>query len=138
MTEKRFTIGMLKTFVNDNKTNYCYSLELPSNAEHLCGLLNGLSDENEQLKSRIQYLENKIQRERNATHKQYEKWEQEAIKENEQLKKELEKYDEWCGSVKRENIDKVLKMSVFEIVGAFEYYTERIKDYERILSGDLE
>ena len=52
--------------------------------------------ENNKLKSRIEYLERKIQRERNSTQKQYAKWEKEAetkIKElsgeNEQLKKEL-------------------------------------------------
>ena len=53
MTEKRFTIGMLKNFVNDNKTNYCYMLELPSEAKHLCNLLNQLNDENEQLKDEV-------------------------------------------------------------------------------------
>ena len=62
----------------------------------------------------------------------------ELIKENEELKQQLQKYDGWCNSVKRKNIDKVLKMSIFEIVEAFEYYEERIKDYERVLNGDVE
>ena len=53
MTEKRFTIGMLKNYVNDNKTDYCYVLELPSDAKHLCNLLNQLSNENEQLKDEV-------------------------------------------------------------------------------------
>lgn len=48
----------------------------------------GVYDENERLKSRIQYLETKIQRERNATNKQYEKWEKEALEEIDTLKKE--------------------------------------------------
>lgn len=54
-------------------------------------------DENEKLKSRINYLERKIERERNATNKQYEKWEKEALekinkleKENEQLKNKID------------------------------------------------
>ena len=57
-------------------------------------------NENEQLKSRIEYLERKIQRERNSTQKQYAKWEKEAetkikelSKENEQLKKQIERID---------------------------------------------
>lgn len=57
---------------------------------------------------------------------------------NEQLKQQLQKYDDWCNSVKRENIDKVLKMSVFEIVELFEYYDEKIEDYEKVLNGDME
>ena len=55
-----------------------------------------LEKENEQLQSRIQYLEAKIQRERNATTKQHLKWSDEAEeriteleKENEQLKSEI-------------------------------------------------
>lgn len=60
------------------------------------------------------------------------------VEENEQLKKELQKYDGWCNSVKRENIDKVLKMSIFEIVEAFEYYDKKIEDYEKVLNGDVE
>ena len=48
-----------------------------------------LKKENEQLKARIQYLENKIQRERNSHMKQHEKWEKEIQKENEKLKQLL-------------------------------------------------
>ncbi len=62
----------------------------------VCDLLNELNDENEQLKSRIEHLERKIQRERNGTQKQYVKWEKEAetkikelSEENEQLKQQL-------------------------------------------------
>lgn len=42
-------------------------------------LVNGLLDENEQLKARIQYLEQKIQRERASAMKQHEKWEKEFL-----------------------------------------------------------
>lgn len=45
-----------------------------------------LSYENEQLKSRVEYLERKIDRERTSYQKQHEKWEEEIQKENEQLK----------------------------------------------------
>ena len=48
----RFEIGMLKNYVNDNKTNYCYVLEVTSDARHLCNLLNQLNNKNEQLKKR--------------------------------------------------------------------------------------
>ena len=57
MTENnRFEIGMLKNYVNDNKTNYCYVLEVTSDAKHLCNLLNQLNNKNEQLKSTINTL----------------------------------------------------------------------------------
>ena len=52
----RFEIGMLKNYVNDNKTNYCYVLEVTSDARHLCNLLNQLHNKNEQLKSTINTL----------------------------------------------------------------------------------
>ena len=70
-----------------------YCVVRTDDADKLIDVLN----ENEQLKSRIEYLERKIQRERNSTQKQYAKWEKEAetkikelSKENEQLKKEIE------------------------------------------------
>jgi chromosome segregation ATPase len=59
------------------------------NNERLEELLNDLNEENEQLKARIQYLERKIQRERNSYMKEHEKWEKEIQKENEQLKEEI-------------------------------------------------
>ena len=59
MTEKRFTIGMLKNFVNDNETNYCYVLKLQSDAEHLCNLLNELHEENQELKNKLSKIEKK-------------------------------------------------------------------------------
>ena len=42
----------------------------------------------EQKQARIDYLERKIQRERTATNKQYEKWEKEALEKINKLEKE--------------------------------------------------
>ena len=52
--------------------------------------INKLADENDKLKSRVEYLEQKIDRERTSYQKQHEKWEEEIQKENEQLKAELD------------------------------------------------
>lgn len=78
---------MLKNFVNDNKINYCYSLELPSEAEHLCNLLNELNDENEQLKFELGKL-NILYNAKCKTEEQLLKMGKEVEKENEQLKSE--------------------------------------------------
>jgi hypothetical protein len=43
---------------------------------------------------------------------------------------------EWVNSVKREEIDKIFKMSIFEIAEAFDYYKERIKELEKRANGD--
>ena len=69
MTEKRFDIGMLKNYVNDNKTNYCYVLELQTDAKHLCNLLNQLNNENMQLKSENQRLKEREQEIKNKIEK---------------------------------------------------------------------
>lgn len=53
-----------------------------------CRNIDTLTIENEQLKSRVGYLERKIDRERTSYQKQHEKWEEEIQKENEQLKHE--------------------------------------------------
>lgn len=60
MTEKRFTIGMFRNYVNDNKTDTCYVLDLPSRAEYLCNLLNQLVDENEQLRVKNEQLKERL------------------------------------------------------------------------------
>ena len=57
----------------------------------------------------------------------------ELEKENEQLKEELMKFKEWekyIGDVKREYLDKVFNMSIYEIAEGFQYYQERIKELE--------
>ena len=53
--------------------------------------------------------------------------------ENEQLKQELIEFKKWgkyVGDVKREDLDKVFKMSIYEIAEAFTYYEKRIKELE--------
>lgn len=57
----------------------------------------------------------------------------ELHEENNQLKKEIVKFKEWekhIGDVKREDLDKVFKMSIYEIAEAFKYYQKRIKELE--------
>ena len=89
MTEKRFTYMIDRVFdlweVYDNKEKVI-CLVRNTDAKDLCDLLNELQEENEQLKSRVEYLERKIDRERTSYQKQHEKWEEEIQKENEQLK----------------------------------------------------
>ena len=54
-------------------------------------------------------------------------------KENKQLKKELVEFKKWekyVGDVKREELDRVFKMSIYEIAEAFEYYEKRIKELQ--------
>ena len=55
------------------------------------------------------------------------------LNENEQLKQELielKKWEKYVGDVKREDLDKVFKMSIYEIAEAFAYYEKRIKELE--------
>lgn len=58
---------------------------IDDNTEYVAEI-NQIHKENEQLKSRVEYLERKIDRERTSYQKQHEKWEEEIQKENEQLK----------------------------------------------------
>ena len=58
--------------------------------QDLCVMLNELNDENEELKSRVEYLERKIDRERTSYQKQHEKWEEEIQKENEYIKNTIQ------------------------------------------------
>ena len=94
MTEKRFTLTFDDKIV-DNLTGIIHDVHSGYDvAMDLSGLLNVLNNENEQLKARIQYLERKIERERNIHVKEHEKWEEEIQKENEQLKQQLQ--EEQC------------------------------------------
>ena len=109
MTEKRFTNiehdyenAWIKCNDDGDFMIYAIYKELDESLPSLEDLLNGLHEENQILQSRNKRLEEKIQRERNATTKQHLKWSDEAetkIKEleeeNEQLRKEnkeLEKF----------------------------------------------
>lgn len=74
-----------------------------------------LTEENEQLKKRVEYLERKIQKERNATTKQHLKWSDEAetkIKEleeeNERLRKENKELEKFRYSVFQKMNDLIL------------------------------
>ena len=86
--------------------------------EDLCLLLNELNDENEQLKQGLNddlELIGQLQ------------------EENKQLKQELIEFKKWgkyVGDVKKEDLDKVFKMSIYEIAEAFTYYEKRIKELE--------
>lgn len=51
--------------------------------------------------------------------------------ENKQLKQELiefKKWEKYVGDVKRDDLDKVFKMSIYEIAEAFAYYEKRIRE----------
>ena len=55
----------------------------------------------------------------------------ELSEENEQLKQELielKKWEKYVGDVKRDDLDKVFKMSIYEIAEAFAYYEKRIRE----------
>ena len=80
-TEKRFTI--FGEWHND-----CVIDEIRDNTgEYVTiGRVVDLLNENEELKSRVEYLERKIDRERTSYQKQHEKWEEEIQKENEYIK----------------------------------------------------
>ena len=87
MTEKRF-IYCFEGIEDKWETveEYKYTPCTKDGFQDLCVMLNELNDENEELKSRVEYLERKIDRERTSYQKQHEKWEEEIQKENEQLK----------------------------------------------------
>ena len=92
MTEKRYkleqwtSLSLYYSFPNGNLHH-----SMGKVAKRVENDLNSLADENEELKSRVEYLERKIDRERTSYQKQHEKWEEEIQKENEQLKSEIQK-----------------------------------------------
>ena len=88
MTEKRFILKE-NGIIDDTQLNII--LDGGCDKEDMVDLLNELNDENEQLKSRVEYLERKIDRERTSYQKQHEKWEEEIQKENEELKELIKK-----------------------------------------------
>ena len=82
MTEKRFTIEVLDKnnwLIEDTKTGETANpIDGTTNVlKGLISTLNKFNDENEELKSRVDYLKRKIQRERASAMKQHEKWEKE-------------------------------------------------------------
>lgn len=130
MTEKKRFEFEFDMNISDNLMDKEYDMHEGDEAFEFLDLINNLNKENEQLKtqltsilklneklrSRIKYLERKIERERNATNKQYEKWEKEALekinkleKENEQLKKQ--RYDLYMDIAKLVKENEQLKQS---------------------------
>ena len=95
MTEKRFKVAIYDdkaingfAVLDLQKPNSSKRLEYENvyigskaGCEIVCNFGNSLADENEQLKSRVEYLERKIDRERTSYQKQHEKWEEEIKKE---------------------------------------------------------
>lgn len=49
-------------------------------------------------------------------------------KENKELKEEIKDWEKHIGDVKREDLDKVFKMSIYVIAESFEYYRKKIKE----------
>ena len=79
MTKKRFKLFVGKNYgVQKADGEVIFdSIVSIGDADVLVDWLNAIYNENEQLKSRIEYLERKIERERNSYQKQHEKWEKE-------------------------------------------------------------
>lgn len=121
----------------------CFELyESKEDSQKVCDKLNSILDENEQLKIKLEDIaldmENAKESNDDAQYELYKiKKENEKLKkENEELKEELTKFKEWekhIGDVKREELDRVFKMSIYEIAEAFDYYKERIKKLEKEL-----
>lgn len=56
-----------------------------NDGEEICKLLNKLAEDNEILKSKVEYIERKLERERYSFQKQHDVWEQEVTEKNKQL-----------------------------------------------------
>ena len=115
MTEKRFKeIVSVETIV-DNKTGLHYKPVMLS--DDFLDLINKIAKENEHLKNKLEFF-------------------YELNKPYGDIIKELGKFKEWekySRDVKREELDRVFKMSIYEIAETFKYYEERIKKLEREL-----
>lgn len=86
MTKKRFNFIGGYLYDGNKPIGHVEDVKFRQDYEDI---VNTLHEENEQLKSRVDYLERKIQRERVSYQKQHEKWENEIQKENEKLKAQL-------------------------------------------------
>ena len=92
-----------------------------------------LEEENEQLKNEMGDLGTAHAEEINKIEDEFFEEILKLEKENEELKEEIAKFKEWekhIGDVKREDLDRVFKMSLYEIAEAFRYYRKRIKELE--------
>ena len=73
-------------------------------------LLNQLNDENEQLKSRIEYLETKLQRERKSSTEQHLKWSDEAEERIKELENEIQDFQDILASKEEILLKPVIRM----------------------------
>lgn len=90
MTEnKRFVLDKETNILRNNGENWAYwNVEQNKIIEKL----NQLNDENEILSEQNERLRTKLERERCSHQKQHEKWENEILTENKQLKAQIEEY----------------------------------------------
>ena len=125
MTEKRYTTMWKPETTFSRFWIARENWEKKLNANDVVDLLNELRDENKDLKISLKALNEEL----SLANRDCDILEEE----NEQLKEELIEFKKWetyVGDVKREDLDKVFKMSIYEIAEAFAYYEKRIKELE--------
>ena len=118
MTEKRYTTMWKPETTFSRFWIVRENWERKLNANDVVDLLNEQHEQIERLKGNFKALD---------------EVKCELAEENEQLKEELIEFKKWetyVGDVKREDLDKVFKMSIYEIAEAFAYYEKRIKELE--------
>lgn len=129
MAEKRFVRKGYKIW-DTWEDEEVYELHYRYEVEDICRILNDWSKKNEQLKQENQSWLKTASHFDNIAHKDRD-YAERIHKENKELKEEIAKFKEWekhIGDVKREDLDRVFKMSIYEITEAFEYYEKRIKE----------
>ena len=111
-----------------------------------------LREQNCRLEKQNEQLKRKIERERNATHKQYEKWENEAFekiteleKENEQLKQfpvklnnRITKLEESFKALKEMETDDLNPQAVEDVATVIGMSLNALMEFRRELNGDVE
>lgn len=125
MTEKRYTTMWKPETTFSRFWIARENWERKLNANDVVDLLNELHDENKDLKISLKAFDEEL----SLANRDCDILEEE----NEQLKEELIEFKKWeiyVGDVKREDLDKVFKMSIYEIAEAFAYYEKRIKELE--------
>jgi hypothetical protein len=134
MTEKRFKLSKPNgAYLIDNDKPYAHWI---NDDDKIVDLLNSLADENEQLKSKVDYLEMKIQRERTSAMKQHEKWEEEIQKENKELKQTI---DELRTIDKEKNIETEHINNIyneFGFKGIIKYAKDKLQNYGAVREVD--
>ena len=150
MTEKRFATNGYKIY--DTFHDGVHWLVNEVEAEEIVAKMNNLDikarergkhlsklqKENNQLKKENQYWLKTVSHFDNISHKDRD-YVKRIYKENKKLKEKIAKFKEWekyIRDVRREDLDRVFKMSVYEIAEAFGYYEERIKKLEKELKNE--